>query len=95
MDLLDRIRDLTAIGTSSTAVTASSSVSDRCVNCPIIASDRYNLPSDPEQVERLERLCHGVVNLHLRSGEVAKRADEMLDCYSRVMGALSEKIVLV
>mmetsp|Transcript_6608 Transcript_6608/g.13539 ORF Transcript_6608/g.13539 Transcript_6608/m.13539 type:complete len:252 (+) Transcript_6608:108-863(+) len=97
MDLLARIRDLTMIGASSTAMTAasSSSASDRHVNCPIITSDRYNLPSDPEQIDRLERLCHRVANLHVRSGKVAKRVDNMLDCYSNVMAALSEKIVLV
>ena len=99
MDLLARIRDLTSIGTKSTAggsaaVTTTTASTVDHANCPIISSERYNLPSDPEQVDRLERVCHRVANLHQRSAGIALRVDSLLDCYSEVMGALSEKIVL-
>ncbi len=94
MDLLSRIRELTMIGVKVTDSNKSSNDESNVVNCPIIASERYNLPSDPEAKERLERLCFRVAELHKRSVAVSIRADRMLDCYGDVMMALSEKIVL-
>ncbi|KAK1741730.1 hypothetical protein QTG54_007303 [Skeletonema marinoi] len=83
MEVLSRIRELTMIGSESNVV-----------NCPIIASERYNLPSDPEAKERLERLCFRAAEVHKRSTAVSIRADRMLDSYGKVMMALSEKMVL-
>ena len=93
MELLAQIRDLTMIGVKVTDSKKSSNES-QVVNCPIIASERYYLPSDPEAKERLERLCFRVAELHKRSSTVSIRADRLLDSYGQVMMALSEKIVL-
>jgi len=92
MEVLSRIRELTMIGVKVTNDTNKSE--SNVVNCPIIASDRYNLPSDPEAKERLERLCFRVAEVHKRSTAVSIRADRMLDSYGQVMMALSEKMVL-
>jgi hypothetical protein len=93
MDSLSRIRELTMIGVKVTDSKKSSNESN-VVNCPIIASERYDLPSDPEEKERLERLCFRVAELHKRTVAASIRADRMLDSYGEVMMALSEKIVL-
>ena len=96
MELLSRIRELTMIGVkvNDSNKYKSSNNESNVVNCPIIASERYNLPSDPEAKERLERLCFRVAELHKRSAAVSIRADRMLDSYGQIMMALSEKIVL-
>eukprot|EP00985_Skeletonema_marinoi_P030270 scaffold31320_cov89-Skeletonema_marinoi.AAC.2 len=92
MEILSRIRELTMIGAKVTHDTNKSE--SNVVNCPIVASERYNLPSDPEAKERLERLCFRVAEVHKRSTAVSIRADRMLDSYGKVMMALSEKMVL-
>jgi len=92
MEILSRIRELTMIGVKVTHDTNKSE--SNVVNCPIVASERYNLPSDPEAKERLERLCFRVAEVHKRSTAVSIRADRMLDSYGKVMMALSEKMVL-
>jgi len=92
MEVLSRIRELTMIGVKVTNDTNKSE--SNVVNCPIVASERYNLPSDPEAKERLERLCFRVAEVHKRSTAVSIRADRMLDSYGKVMMALSEKMVL-
>eukprot|EP00984_Skeletonema_dohrnii_P003158 scaffold1049_cov101-Skeletonema_dohrnii-CCMP3373.AAC.3 len=92
MEVLSRIRELTMIGVKVTNDTNKSE--SNVVNCPIVASERYNLPSDPEAKERLERLCFRVAEVHKRSTAVSIRADRMLDSYGQVMMALSEKMVL-
>mmetsp|Transcript_4047 Transcript_4047/g.6937 ORF Transcript_4047/g.6937 Transcript_4047/m.6937 type:complete len:242 (-) Transcript_4047:45-770(-) len=92
MEVLSRIRELTMIGVKVTHDTNKSE--SNVVNCPIVASERYNLPSDPEAKERLERLCFRVAEVHKRSTAVSIRADRMLDSYGKVMMALSEKMVL-
>ena len=100
MELLARIRDLTLVATvaSSNTVqeggTADASDISRVVNSPIISSERYNLPSDPEVAERLERLCFRVAKLNKQSALISQRADSYLDSYGKIMMALSEKIVL-
>lgn len=93
MELLTRIRDLTMIGVKVTDSKISSNESS-VVNCPIIASERYNLALDPDAKERLERLCFRVAELHKRSLSASLRADRLLNAYGQVMMALSEKIVL-
>ena len=98
MELLSRIRELTMIGVkvnnTNDSNKSSNNESNNVVNCPIIASERYNLPSDDDAKERLERLCFRVAELHKRSTAVSIRADRMLDSYGQVMMALSEKMVL-
>ena len=95
MELLARIRELTMIGVKVvTDSKISSNTESNVVNCQIIASERYNLPSDPDAKERLDRLCFRVAQLHKRSSAVSIRADRLLDSYGQVMMALSEKIVL-
>jgi len=94
MDLLARIRDLTLIGTKTSAAGGTGGDGSKVVNCPIISSERYNLPSDPEAAERLERLCFRVAKLNQRSAMVSQCADGMLDSYGKIMMALSEKMVL-
>jgi len=93
MEVLSRIRELTMIGVKVTNDNTNKSESN-VVNCPIVASERYNLPSNPEAKERLERLCFRVAEVHKRSTAVSIRADRMLDSYGHVMMALSEKMVL-
>ena len=93
MEVLTRIRELTMIGVKVTNDSNSSNESN-VVNCPIISSERYNLPSDHDAKERLERLCFRVAELHKRSTAVSIRADRMLDSYGQIMMALSEKMVL-
>ena len=90
MELLARIRDLTAIGTKVSAVGTPSDV----VNCPIITSERYNLPLEPEAAERLEGLCFRVAKLNQRTAILSQRVDKMVNSYGKVMSALSEKMVL-
>jgi len=94
MDLLARIRDLTLIGTKVSAGETGSNGGSKVVNCPIVSSERYNLPSDPEAAERLDRLCFQVAKLSQRTARVSQRADEMLNSYCKIMMALSEKMVL-
>ena len=97
MELLSRIRELTMIGVkvnNTNDANKSSNNESNVVNCPIIASERYNLPSDADAKERLERLCFRVAELHKRSTAVSIRADRMLDSYGQIMMALSEKMVL-
>lgn len=89
MDLLARIRDLTLIGTR-----ASAGGNEDVVNCPIVSSERYNFPSDPEAAERLDRLCLRVARLNQRAAMASQRADKMLNAYGKIMMALSEKMVL-
>ena len=90
MELLARIRDLTSIGTKVSAGGSSSDV----VNCPIITSERYNLPLDPEAAERLDRLCFRVAKLNQSTAILSQRVDKMVNSYGKVMSALSEKMVL-
>lgn len=92
MELLARIRDLTNIGTKTTEKGSDSE--SKVANCPVVSSDKFNLSSDPEALERLEKLCFRIANISKRSATVSQRADEMLSTYSEVMRALSEKIVL-
>ena len=99
MELLSRIRELTMMGVKITNNNNSNKSSNttnesNVVNCPIIASEKYDLPSDPDAKERLERLCFRVAELHKRSTAVSIRANRMLDSYVQVMKALSEKMVL-
>ncbi|KAL7537518.1 hypothetical protein ACHAWF_005790 [Thalassiosira exigua] len=95
MDLLAKIRDLTLIGTKATVPGGVGHVSESSiVNCPIVSSERYNLPSDPEAAERLDRLRFRVAKLNQRTAMVSKRADEMINTYGNIMMALSEKMVL-
>eukprot|EP00585_Thalassiosira_rotula_P005981 CAMPEP_0196134670 /NCGR_PEP_ID=MMETSP0910-20130528/3519_1 /TAXON_ID=49265 /ORGANISM="Thalassiosira rotula, Strain GSO102" /LENGTH=227 /DNA_ID=CAMNT_0041394653 /DNA_START=149 /DNA_END=832 /DNA_ORIENTATION=+ len=96
MDLLGRIRDLTLIGTKATASGGAGGATDgsKVINCPVISSERYSLPSDPEAAERLERLCFRVATLNQRTAMASHRADEMLNSYGKIMMALSEKMVL-
>ena len=90
MELLARIRDLTAIGTKVSAGGTSSDV----MNCPIITSERYNLPLDPEAAERLDRLCFRVAKLNQSTAILSQRVDKVVNSYGKVMSALSEKMVL-
>lgn len=96
MDLLARIRDLTQIGTKATPAATAGGETDgsNIVNCPIISSESYNLPSDPEAADRLERLCFRVAKLNQRTAMATHRADEMINSYGKIMMALSEKLVL-
>lgn len=101
MDLLARIRDLTRIGAKGGALSDGSSWDDGSlssskgvVNCPIVSSEKYNLPSDPEAAERLERLCFRAAKLNQRTAVASQRADGMLNSYGTIMMALSEKMVL-
>jgi hypothetical protein len=104
MDLLAQIRDLTSIGSKSdtldlvgerTSTAASSSSSSRVVNCPIISSERYNLPSNPETIQQLDAICLRVARIIERCTMTSHRADCMLQSYGAIMMALSEKMVLV
>ncbi len=98
MELLSRIRELTMMGvkvaTNDSNKSSNTTIESKVVNCPIIASERYDLPSDPDAKERLERLCFRVAELHKRTTTVSIRANRMLDSYAQVMKALSEKMVL-
>ena len=94
MKLLSRIRELTAIGTKEVAGQTTTKLADNVVNCPIISSERYNFPSDPEATERLEKLCLRVAKLNQGTIIASKRVDEMVNSYGKVMVALSEKLVL-
>mmetsp|Transcript_10692 Transcript_10692/g.23669 ORF Transcript_10692/g.23669 Transcript_10692/m.23669 type:complete len:233 (+) Transcript_10692:72-770(+) len=101
MDLLARIRELTVIGTKPSAAgettvgnSDDAGSSSRVVNCPIVTSERYNLPSDPDAAERLERLCFRVARVNQRTAVASQRADKMLNSYGNIMMALSEKMVL-
>ncbi len=80
---------------SSATVTTASSSSSRVVNCPIISSQRYNLPSNPETIQQVDQLCDRVTTLSERCAMASQRADCMLNSYGIIMMALSEKIVLV
>ena len=95
--MVARVRDLVAIGTRAAAVAtggSSPSPSSGVVNCPIVSSGRYDLPSDPDAIERLDRLCYRVANVCRRVSDASRRADDMLDSYGRIVMALSEKMVL-
>ena len=93
MELLSKIRDLTSIGRKETG--NSSAVSeDDIVNCSIISSDKYNLSSDPEDIDRLDRLCYRVALLNQRAVSAAQKVDTMVYSYNTVMSALNEKMVL-
>lgn len=94
MDLLGRVRDLTSIGTKDTVAGTGSVDGSKVVNCPIVTSERYDLPSDPEAAERLERLCFRLARLNQRTAVASRCADEMLNSYGKIMMALSEKMVL-
>jgi hypothetical protein len=103
MDLLAQLRDLTAIGTKAdiasgnegiSITTSSSASSSRVVNCPIISSERYNLPSNPEAMQQLESICLRVATITERCAMASQRADGMLDSYGKIMMALSETLVL-
>ena len=94
MELLSRIRELTAIGTKEVAGQATTIPADSVVNCPIISSERYNLLSNPEAIGRLEKLCLRVAKLNQGTVIASKRVDEMVNSYGEVMRALSEKLVL-
>jgi hypothetical protein len=104
MDLLAQIRDLTSIGSKSdtldlvgerTSTATSSSSSSRVVNCPIISSERYNLPSNPETIQQLDAICLRVARIIERCTMTSHRADCMLQSYGAIMMALSEKMVLM
>ena len=94
MELLSRIRELTMMGVKVTSDSNKSANESNIVNCPIIASERYNFPSDLDANERLERLTFRVAEVHKRASALSIRADRMLDSYGQIMMALSEKIVL-
>ena len=96
MDLLAQLRDLTNIGTKTTPgrIDGSGEGESKIVNCPIITSERYNLPSNPEAKERLEQLCFRVARLNQRTAGVSQKVDDMLNSYGTVMMAMSEKMVL-
>jgi hypothetical protein len=100
VETVARIRDLVAIGTRATAVatdgssSSSSSSSSGVVNCPVVSSGRYDLPSDPDVIERLDKLCYRVANMCRRVSDASRRADDMLDSYGGIVMALSEKMVL-
>lgn len=89
LELLAKIRDLTAIGRK-----AADSSESKIVDCPIVSSDRYNIADDPDATERLSNICFRAANLNKRAAILSHRADKLLNSYSEVMGALAEKIVL-
>ena len=64
------------------------------VNCPIVSSGRYDLPSDPDVIDRLNRLCYRIASLSGRVVDATRRADDMLNSYGGIVMALSEKMVL-
>ncbi len=64
------------------------------MNCPIVSSGRYDLPSDPDVIDRLDGLCFRVANLCGRVAAASRRADDMLNSYAGIVMALSEKMVL-
>ena len=85
------------IGTRTTTApdgSSSSLSSSGVVNCPIVSSARYDLPSDPDVVDRLDRLCYRVASLSGRVVIATRRADDILNSYGRIVIALSEKMVL-
>jgi len=93
MELLSKIRDLTSIGRKETG--SNSTVSeDDIVNCSILSSDRYNQSSNPEDIDRLDRLCYRVAMLNQRAVSAAQKVDNMINSYGNVMSALNEKMVL-
>jgi hypothetical protein len=94
MEMMARIRDLVAIGTRAAATDGSPSSSSGVVNCPIVTSGRYDLPSDPDAIERLDALCYRAANLCGRVAAASRRADNMLSSYGGIVMALSEKMVL-
>lgn len=89
MELLARIRDLTSIGRKASEISES-----KVVDCPIVSSDRYNITSDPDAVERLDSICFRAASLNKRAAVISHRTDQLLNSYSQIMGALAEKIVL-
>jgi hypothetical protein len=106
MDLLAHVRDLTSIGTRTDVASgakaaiiavnspSSAAAASRVVNCPIISSERYNFPSDPMAVQKLDAICLRVAELIERTAMASQRADVMLKSYGNIMMALSEKMVL-
>jgi len=92
MELLTKIRDLTSIGRKETG---NSTVSeDDIVNCSILSSEKYNLSSNPEDIDRLDILCYRVAMLNQRAVSAAQKVDNMVNSYGNVMSALNEKMVL-
>ena len=94
MELLAKIRDLTSIGRKETGGNSSAVSEDDIVNCSILSSERYNLSSDPEVIDRLDRLCYRVAMLNQRAVSAAQKVDNMVNSYGTVMSALNEKMVL-
>ena len=94
MELLTKIRDLTSIGRKETANSTAAVSEDNIVNCSIISSERYNQSSDPEVIDRLDRLCYRVAMLNQRAVSAAQKVDNMVNSYGTVMSALNEKMVL-
>lgn len=94
MELLSKIRDLTSIGRKETGSGNSKISADDVVNCSILSSDKYNLSSDPEVIDRLDRLCYRVAMLNQRAVSAAQKVDNMVNSYGTVMSALNEKMVL-
>lgn len=93
MELLTKIRDLTSIGRKETG--GNSTVSeDDIVNCSILSSEKYNQSSNPEDIDRLDRLCYRVAMLNQRAVSAAQKVDNMVNSYGTVMSALNEKMVL-
>lgn len=89
MELLATIRDLTSIGRK-----ASESNEAKVADCPIVSTDRYNIIGDKDAVQRLDKICFRAANLNKRAAIISQRVDQLLNSYSEVMGALSEKMVL-
>ncbi|KAL3779135.1 hypothetical protein ACHAW5_006935 [Stephanodiscus triporus] len=96
IEMLARIRDLVGVGTRVAPAdgSSSSSSSSGVVNCPIVSSGRYDFPSDPDAIDRLDRLCYRVASLSGRAVAASRRADDILNSYGGIVMALSEKMVL-
>ena len=94
MELLSKIRDLTSIGRKETGNRTAAISEDDIVNCSILSSSKYNLSSDPEVIDRLDRLCYRVAMLNQRAVSAAQKVDNMVNSYGNVMSALNEKMVL-
>ena len=94
MELLAKIRDLTSIGRKETGSNSNTVSEDDVVNCSILSSSKYNLSSNPEDIDRLDRLCYRVAMLNQRTVSAAQKVDTMVNSYGNVMSALNEKMVL-
>ena len=93
MELLAKIRDLTSIGRKATGSNSTVSADD-VVSCSILSSSKYNQSSDPEVIDRLDRLCYRVAMLNQRAVSAANKVDNMVNSYGSIMSALNEKMVL-